>query len=172
MKSIPVGDQTITPQQIKEANEILNGQKKDGGIVLRGTFQGSSSSSPNSLNDQVISKGSFVSQEFLDEANLRFKPRSKSEESRNQKLTKDSVKSTIKLKTPPNPQKCIFSPYSFHRFARCHKEKLKDGSITLILRCRYCIEFQQVIIRFEKNKEGRYIAKKEVMPVNETIQNG
>lgn len=95
---------------------------------------------------------------------LGVKPRSKSNKTSNFQRSLDLGQ--------PNAQKCRYSPYSFHRFARCHKEKLRDGTITMILRCRYCIEFQQVCIRFVKNKEGRFIAEKEVLPVNETIQNG
>lgn len=69
-------------------------------------------------------------------------------------------------KTQPNPEKCRFSPFSYHRFARAHKEKAKDGSVIMVLRCRYCFEMQQVIIRFVL-KDGRYVATKETQGVKD-----
>lgn len=62
--------------------------------------------------------------------------------------------------------KCLFSPYSFHRFARAHKEKMRDGSVIMVLRCRYCTEFQQIVIHWVK-KNGKYIAMKETQPLEE-----
>lgn len=83
-----------------------------------------------------------------------------------------SVKSSVKKprfneSTQPNAQKCRYSPFAYHRYTRSHKEKTKDGAVIMVLRCRYCLEMQQVIIRFVL-KEGRYIATKETAQVDES----
>lgn len=137
----------------------------------------------NKLNElQDVPRRTIAPKEEINELNQSIKPNSleakvlQSREAVKKKKEEDQRLIEKGLKKPrydensqPNPQKCRYSPYSFHRFARCHKEKLKNGSIAMILRCRYCIEFQQVIIHFTKQSTGRYIAEKEVLPVNETI---
>ena len=68
--------------------------------------------------------------------------------------------------TQPNPQKCKYSPFAYHRFTRSHKEKTKDGNVIMVLRCRYCLEMQQVIISF-RLVDGRYVATKQTISVEE-----
>lgn len=72
-------------------------------------------------------------------------------------------------KSQPNAQKCRYSPFSYHRFTRAHKERAKSGSVIMVLRCRYCFEMQQVIIDFVL-KDGRYVAQKTTSAVLEGPQ--
>lgn len=149
----------LTKNRSGRPKKNLNHQELPNGLVVNSSLNGFD----NSLKADVValgdSRGTFNGSASIVEGSGdimgSFKPRQQSKTS---------------LKPPPNPQKCVFSPYSYHRWARAHKEKMKDGTIAMILRCRYCIEFQQVLIRFKKDKDGRYVAYKEIMPLGEMVQ--
>lgn len=63
-------------------------------------------------------------------------------------------------------QKCLFSPFAYHRYTRSLREVLKDGSHNLVMRCRYCHNMINVRITFEL-RDGRYVAIKETIPVED-----
>ena len=75
-------------------------------------------------------------------------------------------KPRIRSKNDLNAQKCLFSPFAYHRFTRSHKERTKDGDIHMVLRCRYCFDMVTVRISFVL-KDGKYIATKETLNVED-----
>lgn len=68
--------------------------------------------------------------------------------------------------TEYNLDYCIESYTTFHRFTRLGGfVRHENGSISNVLRCRYCVMVIQVLITFKKDKKGTMVANKKIQVV-------
>lgn len=77
---------------------------------------------------------------------------------------------SLSVKEPRlNEDKCINSPFIWHRYVKQTATKHENGSRSIILRCRYCSRFVQVFISYKKNKAGQMVAYKQSKVVEDEV---